>query len=347
MAMFAVGLVFILIAELAPRNKNFSVSYTYRKLRPQSQSRRPRLDRQKRVRCCNPEPDLAHAFVDSTRTLDNFVRSNTHPALVLPNAYEPEYTPFDTVGSFYPISGFLPVKHLSHFVYASVMSVSILFGSLGLALVCGSLSSFLWLAIQYEGACSGNADPNALSDWVIQVGNAFENVASDYKFYPIFLLVGYIAFIVSRWREFMVNCHAIQGRIHDIALLAGSSVIPPVQLPVQQKLFTIYRYLNLTHALCYKSVSPTLAPLELDTDFADSEILGLLTKEEVARLLPMDNKLRDTVIAWLSAEVASLLRMEGVDSNYSSVSISEAVAGLRRCMARHHGTCVILYENEK
>lgn len=337
--LFTFGLLFIMIAEIAPRNKNFSIANNYQKFQNRRRRRqKARLDRQSGLRSFYSEPEPAFAFVESRRTLDNFVRSNTHPALFLPNRYEPEYTPFETVGSFYPVSGFFPAKHVAHFFYASVMSGSILLGSSGLALVIGSFSSFLWLAINYEDACSENTDPNALADWVNEVGSAFQTLASDYKFYPIFLLVGYIAFIVSRWREFMVNCHTIQARIHDIALLAGSSPIPPVQLPVRKKLFTIYRYLNLTHALCYKSVSPTLSSLDLETDFADSDMLGLLTEEELARLLPMDNKVRDTVIGWLSTEIAGYLRMDGVDGSYPSVSISSAVAGLRGSMARHHGT---------
>lgn len=65
----------------------------------------------------------------------------------------------------------------------------------------------------------------------------------------IFLLVNYISFVVGRWREFMVNCHTIQARLHDIALICGGSVKTPVQPQTRRKLFKIYRYLSIIHAL--------------------------------------------------------------------------------------------------
>eukprot|EP00586_Coscinodiscus_wailesii_P003537 CAMPEP_0172488080 /NCGR_PEP_ID=MMETSP1066-20121228/17446_1 /TAXON_ID=671091 /ORGANISM="Coscinodiscus wailesii, Strain CCMP2513" /LENGTH=106 /DNA_ID=CAMNT_0013255073 /DNA_START=101 /DNA_END=424 /DNA_ORIENTATION=+ len=99
-------------------------------------------------------------------------------------------------------------------------------------------------------------------------------------------------------------------------------------------LYKIYRYLNLVHALLHKSVSASLGPLNIEEDFVDK--LGLLTENEAEVLLPTDNKERDAVIAWLGAEIATYLRMDGVDFEYANQEISASLRELRGLCATHH-----------
>ena len=49
-----------------------------------------------------------------------------------------------------------------------------------------------------------------------------DKVYEDYKFFPMFLLIGYLGFAVAKWRDTMVNSHTIQGRIHDLGLIIGA-----------------------------------------------------------------------------------------------------------------------------
>jgi hypothetical protein len=47
------------------------------------------------------------------------------------------------------------------------------------------------------------------------------------KFFPIFLLIGYLKWAVGRWGNFVELGYSIQGRIHDIGLLVSDMADPP------------------------------------------------------------------------------------------------------------------------
>jgi hypothetical protein len=196
---------------------------------------------------------------------------------------------------------------------------------------CSGISTFFWNMVHYEDMCS--TEP-IFKDWIQEIARPFRIISKDYVFYPVFLTVGYLAFVLSRWREFMINCHEMQGDIHDVALLCGSAVSVAPGPEVRKRLFTIYRYLNLIHALCYKSMSPMLEGLDLDTDFVGG--LGLLKDEEVIILSKVGNKSRDTVISWLGSEVSALLLMEGVNSRFVEVDLANSIRRIRGRCARHH-----------
>lgn len=274
---------------------------------------------------------LDAAFVTTRRTVSNFIRNNSDPDLQIPNAYAAEYMPKFVGRGVYPVSGFLPECGRWTMVGSSVFRASWI-GSLGWAMVCSGISTLLWNLVHYEQTC--HPETTFIRDWIDSIGGAFDILRGDYDYYPIFLIVGYLAFVVSRWREFMVNCHTIQAKLHDTALLCGGSVLPTPSAQMRRKLYRIYRYLNLIHVLCYKSVSPSVGHLAIETDFV--HLLGLLEVHEVDELLPMDNKLRDTVIGWLATEVASFLLMDGVNAQFAAQQLADAVTGIRAATARHH-----------
>lgn len=152
----------------------------------------------------------------------------------------------------------------------------------------------------------------------------------------------------------MVNAHTIQARIHDIGAAVGGAVIR-VDLPTRKVLYRLYRYLNTVHALTYQSVHPRL-PREL----AGFIPLGLLTPMEVTLLLPMQNKVRDTLIAWTQATIEQLvqercIRHTAVGERHAGVKCTShlfcqahcvpspaplsgnmMIPGLRGICARHH-----------
>jgi len=58
--------------------------------------------------------------------------------------------------------------------------------------------------------------------WYGGVSGSLLSAIKLFNFLPITLMLAALAFLVARWRRFMVTCHIIQGRIHDIALLCGT-----------------------------------------------------------------------------------------------------------------------------
>ena len=92
---------------------------------------------------------------------------------------------------------------------------------------------------------------------------------------------------VDRWRKWMVNSHTLQARLHDIGLTVGGSVATPVDLETRKGLFSVYRHLNVIHALCYKIHHPALRSKAIEPE--DLLVrLGLLTGNELRGLMPME-----------------------------------------------------------
>lgn len=152
------------------------------------------------------------------------------------------------------------------------------------------------------------------------------------------MLTGYVTYVASRWRDFLVNCHKLQGRIHDIALTCGKSAQAPVKEESRRKLFKIYRYLSAIHALTYHTVSPSLRSLSLEG--GDFDRLGLLTMREAKRFLPMDNKIRDTLLTWLGSAVDDYINHELSDPAPVINILTAKVCDLRSVCSRHHDMMV-------
>ena len=49
-------------------------------------------------------------------------------------------------------------------------------------------------------------------DWIMGHSAPFRTAIDAFKFLPTFLLLAYIAFLVDRWRQFLVTCHSLQGK---------------------------------------------------------------------------------------------------------------------------------------
>ena len=55
--------------------------------------------------------------------------------------------------------------------------------------------------------------PMVVKDWLMGHAGSFGSAIDAFKFLTVFLLLAYTAFLVDRWREFMIICHAIQGKL--------------------------------------------------------------------------------------------------------------------------------------
>ena len=112
-------------------------------------------------------------------------------------------------------------------------------------------------------------------------------VLVGYRFFPAFLLLGLLTYIVERWRDFLTNCHTVQARLHDIGVAVGAAIVDPSSLRMRKKLYTLYRYMNVAHAKTYATVCAAL-PQSSQAYIA----YRLLTEEEVNILEAVENKSR-------------------------------------------------------
>jgi hypothetical protein len=123
------------------------------------------------------------------------------------------------------------------------------------------------------------------------VEKSLAEVLVGYRFFPAFLLLGLLSYIVERWRDFLTNCHTVQARFHDIGVAVGASIVDPSSLRVRKELYKLYRYMNVAHAKTYASVCAAL-PQSSRACIAQR----LLTEEEVKILEPMENKSRRVLL---------------------------------------------------
>jgi len=172
----------------------------------------------------------------------------------------------------------------------------------------------------------------------------------DYKFFPIFLLVGYTGYLVNKFKDWMVNCHTVQARIHDIGVLVGGAIMTPDEPAAREKVFEVYRLLNLIHVLTYMDHTIEFCHF----NYKHLVQLGLMSNVEFELIAPYregpnvefegvlspnrrhtKNKVRDMTISWLNSELMNLIQDRIVHDTYA-IQISSNVAGLRGVCARHH-----------
>jgi hypothetical protein len=260
------------------------------------------------------------------RSEDNFLRSNDDPAIHYPSTYLSEYIPMDK-------SAISTMKHMAKAFMGQRQMRFVFTRSAGLAFLTSSLTTLLYMNFRYEDDMSEfcpNTEIFELKDWLQGSSKALVATADGFKFFPIFLLLAYTAFLVDRWRTFLVTCHSMQGSIHSIGLLCGSASDTPLSESSKKQLYKIYRYLNTIHILCLKSFSPSLSALEIDTDYVTK--MCLLTEDEASFVATMENKARDGMLALLSKEVDKLLNES---SSKNSASFSNVANGMI-CDLRGH-----------
>lgn len=271
------------------------------------------------------------SFCRHQRTETNFMRSNADPALVRPPNYPTERWASDlTRSKLY--------RYLFLFQLRDTFLLSFAF-----ALIASAASTLLWMLTERERFDLGgtnfffwsNAATTAaapVAAFLASARHTIDSLQSNFKFYPIFLIQGYAAYAIVRWRDFVLTSYAIQGRIHDIALICGGALANPSELRSRRLMFRLYRYLNAVHLLCYQNKHEWLRRLNIETSCVK---LGLLTPEESRILWPMANKARDTLLAWISSEVQAGVA-DGLLYPSCATTALDNVAFLRGKMAAFH-----------
>ena len=201
----------------------------------------------------------------------------------------------------------------------SIPVIDAIWNSFGIALISSGFSALVWYA---------HVQGNHASQLVDLVEDSVRNALLCFRFFPAFLLLGLISFIVDRWRGFLLNCHQVQARMHDVGVCIGSSVINPENLNTRRKLFRLYRYLNVVHAQTYASVC-TLLPQKPQSFVA----YGLLTDEEASLIEPMENKARDTVVTWIGIVIEEMIK----ENMIRELAVTNSLTlGIRAATGKHH-----------
>jgi len=207
----------------------------------------------------------------------------------------------------------------------------------GYSLLVGSFASYLWSMqtfMEWEDVRYGTAPQHLLYTNVIEpLAAAAAGLASDFRFFPTFAVIGLLGFFVKRWRNFIFAAWRIEGRFKDLSIAIGSSVKDPDDPATKRFLFTYYRYCVAAMALQYKT---------LLTDFREGDPfplcteLNILTPSEVAVLRPCGSRARDTVLTWLAC-LAQSGQTDGYLRNLPREMVIEKVSDLRANMMFFHG----------
>jgi len=251
----------------------------------------------------------ARVFTSHVRSEENFGRGNCDAALQMPPVYPAEraVTAKSILVLYMILSDTTPL-------YSAIKD------SLGASLIANGVLALGWVATGV-----------GRESWLVYlhlIQTQIGALLNTFRFFPSFLVLGLLSYSVSRWQDWLVNCHTVQARLHDIGTTVGGAVVTPDDPRTRALLFRLYRHLNTVHALTYQSVHPKL-PRQLD-GFVQ---LGLLTPREVEKLKPMQNKVRDTLVAWVGGTIELLIR----EGRVRELAVGNMmIAGLRGICARHH-----------
>ena len=291
------------------------------------------------------KPASASPVFCTQRSEENFMKKNQDATVDYPSDYQPEYI------TVHQNNGATTAKVLKS-IFSSKESMDMVRSCTGFAFLSSGISSLFGIFFAYGEYLDQNCGDARVSyihikAWLIGGTAALDKTVESFKFLPIFLVLAAFAFLVDRWQRFMVTCHTIQGRLHDIGILCGSLPTSPITKLSQRKLYTIYRYLNVIHILCLKSFSPTLRELNNDISILSSD-LNLLTEEEIGMVALMDNKARDGMIGLLSVAIDDLLKLSDEENIVVSKGtvLSAKICDLRSECAKLHDLFVRDNPNE-
>jgi hypothetical protein len=222
-------------------------------------------------------------FTSHIRYERNFTRSNTDPKLIIPPLSTSERAMY-----FLRPSTLLSILSQSKPVAAAVLN------SIGLAFIASAFAPLVWYA---------HVDNSTASKVIVVTEKSLSHVLGAFGFFPAFLLLGLLTYVVDRWRNFLTNCHAVQGRFHDIGVSVGGAVVDPACRETRRNLYRLYRYLNVVHAKTYANVCLGLP--QTNEGFVS---LCLLSQEEVFLLGKVNNKSIDVLITWCRNCVEGMIR---------------------------------------
>eukprot|EP00554_Chaetoceros_debilis_P001214 CAMPEP_0194096470 /NCGR_PEP_ID=MMETSP0149-20130528/57358_1 /TAXON_ID=122233 /ORGANISM="Chaetoceros debilis, Strain MM31A-1" /LENGTH=594 /DNA_ID=CAMNT_0038782445 /DNA_START=259 /DNA_END=2041 /DNA_ORIENTATION=+ len=187
---------------------------------------------------------------------------------------------------------------------------------------------------------------SSTKEWFMGQKDPFAETLDSFKFLPIFLILAYIAFLVNRWRDFMITSHTIQGKIQDVGILVGSVPDNPVTKEEKKQIYKIYRFLNAVHIMCYKSFMRDEFKND-DSVYSQLVEMDLLTEKEGIHLGSMGKKVREGLCSRILCEIDVLLSLTTKKyAESKSIVLNDKICDLRGTMAKLHDTFVRDNPNE-
>jgi len=180
----------------------------------------------------------------------------------------------------------------------------------GMGLISGAVGSLLSLMIAYEhdvarALAGADAIPalTASQSFVKSTKDAMSELTNSFKFFPIFMLIGFLAYAVERWARMLATAMAIKDALSSAGLIIGGNLQLTHEKHTWQLAFDLYRYLNVAHFFTYSRISPWF-DMTTDSDLID---LGLLTPVERDWLMKDGSRdtvmERETALAWALAAI--------------------------------------------
>lgn len=274
----------------------------------------------KRLRAYRKALAGGSVFCSHVRSEDNFVKGNTSSDLVLPPASMDERAKG-------PLT--LPLT-LTILVTRNRGCVHMFWNAVGFALMSSSLVALIWL-----GETRGR---DSFANHLLAELRSKLKLANDgFAFLVSFLLLGLLNYVVARWRDYHVVCQSMQAKLRDLGVAIGAAVIDGADPETRSRLFQIYRYLNVVHAMTYAAVDQKL-PRAAD----GYPSLGLLTAAEVSVLEPLAkcagksiaDAQREAIIGWVGGTVGAMVRGNKLHGAFSPPSHG-MVNGLRAACAQY------------
>ena len=186
-------------------------------------------------------------FFGHTRTLSNFVLPNMDSGLKTP---PPPPAPIWNAG--------FSRSTLYRSLLLSNSLRTILLQDFGFGILMGSVGTMCNLCFRFEAYTQPGffvdtsllATHGKFSHFFLKTASAMSEATNQFKFFPSFLILGYLGYAIGRWRNFFICALTIQSHLHDIALGVGSAIVDPSDPRAHRAAFNVYRYLNLSHLLC-------------------------------------------------------------------------------------------------
>ena len=168
-----------------------------------------------KLKILHPQP-----LTDTFRSENNFMKSNADSEIKFPSNSRPEYVPTPDISVYEFLSTTFFVSRNDEYVQNRVLTCT------ALALLSSSASSVLAMMFKFDRwkhNCNNSIegyevqnDGSETKEWIMGHVGPFDSAIDAYKFLPIFLLLAYTAFLVERWRTFMILCHTIQGTFYSM-----------------------------------------------------------------------------------------------------------------------------------
>mmetsp|Transcript_18000 Transcript_18000/g.26430 ORF Transcript_18000/g.26430 Transcript_18000/m.26430 type:complete len:523 (+) Transcript_18000:262-1830(+) len=293
-----------------------------------------------------PGGTILKPLSNTDRSERNFVKNVADATILYPSKSRPEYVPYPHLNFFEHIQTKIFVTSNDEYIQSRMVSCA------ALASLSSAASSTLAMLFEHERHkqdCMEGLEleyTSSTKEWFLGQKDPFAETLDSFKFLPIFLILAYIAFLVNRWRDFMITSHTIQGKIQDVGILVGSVPDNPVTKEEKKQIYKIYRFLNAVHIMCYKSFMRDEFKND-DSVYSQLVEMDLLTEKEGIHLGSMGKKVREGLCSRILCEIDVLLSLTTKKyAESKSIVLNDKICDLRGTMAKLHDTFVRDNPNE-